>query len=126
MSDFPNGRPPGQNNIDAGAEQYVPAENDPSATAQKPDEDRSEDDGIEPVEDDTDDETKQELREAGRNIVQPGSVEDNKRRREEEGEEPESQPRVQNVAPEPVKSPPADSNETKNTRPGAAASTAKK
>jgi hypothetical protein len=36
MSDLPNGNPPGQNNIDATTEPYVPAENDPSAGAQKP------------------------------------------------------------------------------------------
>lgn len=36
MSDFPNGMPPGQNNIDAGAEPYVPPENDPSTNVPKP------------------------------------------------------------------------------------------
>lgn len=75
MSDFPNGRPPGQNNLDAGTEQYVPKEHDPSAGAQKPDEDRPEEDGIEVREDDTDDETKQELRDAARNVVEPSTAE---------------------------------------------------
>jgi hypothetical protein len=58
VSDFPNGRPPGQNNLDASVESYVPKENDPSAGAHKPDEDRQEEDGIEPVEP----EPKQEVR----------------------------------------------------------------
>lgn len=75
MSDFPNGRPPGQNNLDATSPAYVLAENDPSAGAQKPDADRPKEDGIEVREDDTDEETKQELVEARKNIVEPSTAE---------------------------------------------------
>lgn len=37
MSDLPNGLPPGQNNLDAGAPAYVPPENDPSTNVPKDD-----------------------------------------------------------------------------------------
>lgn len=76
MSDYPNGRPPGQNNLDATSPAYVPAENDPSATAQKSDAVRPKEDGIEVHEDDASPEVKKELAEAGKNIVQPSSAEE--------------------------------------------------
>lgn len=104
MSDLPNGRPPGQNNLHAGTEPYVPKENDPSAGAQKPDEDRPKEDGIEVRNDETDEETKQELLEASKNIVQPSTA--------EEPEEPEHKPQVR------TQSQRVDPNETKPTTPG--------
>lgn len=75
MSDFPNGQPPGQNNLDAGAEQYVPKSNDPSAGAQKPDELRPKEDGIE-VKDDTDPDVAKELKDASKTAARDGSVEE--------------------------------------------------
>lgn len=96
MSDFPNGRPPGQNNLDATVERYVPMENDPSAMAQKPDEARPKEDGIEVRKDETDDEEKAELREAARNIVEPSSA--------EEPEEPVK------PAPQPARAPTRSNN----------------
>jgi hypothetical protein len=75
MSDFPNGRPPGQNNLDAGVERYVPVENDPSAGAQKPDADRPKEDGIvakEPL----DPKVQAELDQAAKNVVQPSTAEE--------------------------------------------------
>lgn len=94
MSDLPNGQPPGQNNLHAGVEPYVPKENDPSAGAQKPDEDRPKEDGITVREDKTDDKTKQELVEASKNFVQPSTA-------EEPEPEPEPAPKPQQRA-EPV------------------------
>lgn len=75
MSDFPNGRPPGQNNLDAGVEQYVKSENDPSAGAQKPDEDRSKEDGIEVRKDEADPKVQAELDSAAKNPVAPSTAE---------------------------------------------------
>lgn len=73
MSDFPNGRPPGQNNLDAGVEPYVKPENDPSAGAQKPDEDRPDTDGIE-ARDPVDPDVQAELDDAAKNFVDPSSA----------------------------------------------------
>lgn len=73
MSDFPNGRPPGQNNLDAGAPAYVPPENDPSAGAQKPDTERLPDDGIVPDTTELSPEVQAELDAASKNIVQPST-----------------------------------------------------
>lgn len=89
MSDFPNGRPPGQNNLDATSPAYVPAENDPSAGAQKPDADRPKEDGIEVREDKTNDKVKQELEEASKNFVQPSTAEE-----PEDEPEPPPQPKA--------------------------------
>lgn len=75
MSDFPNGRPPGQNNLDATTERYVPVHNDPSAGAQKPDETRAPEDGIEPREP-LEPEVVQELAAASKNIVEPSTAEE--------------------------------------------------
>jgi len=74
MSDYPNGRPPGQNNLDAGSPQYVAPENDPSAGAQKPDEVRPKEDGVE-VREEPDPAVQQELNEASRNVVEPSTAE---------------------------------------------------
>jgi len=84
MSDYPNGTPPGQNNIDATTEPYVPKENDPSASAQKPDTDRPQEDNIEAREEPAK-EVQQELAQAAGNIVEPGSVED---KQQSQGEPP--------------------------------------
>lgn len=75
MSDFPNGQPPGQNNIDATTAPYVPKENDASAGAHKPDSERNKEDGIEARDDVVDDETKAELAEASKNVVEPSTAE---------------------------------------------------
>lgn len=83
MSDFPNGRPPGQNNLDATTERYVDPANDPSATAPKPDADRPKEDGIEARED-APHEVQQELNEATKNVVQPASVEDNQQQQSQQ------------------------------------------
>lgn len=80
MSDLPNGNPPGQNNLNAQTERYVPLANDASAGAQKPDELRPPEDGIEPR-DTPDPEVLKELREASKNFVEPSTA-------EEEGEKP--------------------------------------
>lgn len=122
MSDLPNGTPPGQNNLDAGVEPYVPLANDPSAGAQKPDELRQKEDGIEPK-DDTDPEVQKELDEAAKTPARTGSVE------EHEEEDEEGQVVASRQQPPPQQSPkmaPKDSNETKDTKPGAAASTQRK
>ncbi len=74
MSDYPNGRPPGQNNLDATSERYVKPENDPSALAQKPDAQRPKEDGIE-VREETKPEVQAELDEASRNPVEPSTAE---------------------------------------------------
>jgi hypothetical protein len=76
MSDFPNGHPPGQNNLNAGTEQYVPKENDPSAGAQKPDADRAKEDGIVANDEPVDKEVEEELREASKNVVQPSTADE--------------------------------------------------
>lgn len=113
MSDFPNGRPPGQNNIDATTERYVDADKDPSANAVKPDHEQSEDSGIE-ARDPIDPKVQQELDQAAKNMVEPSSAE------QDEDEQPKPQARPQAPATK------ADPNETKDTKPGAAASTQKK
>lgn len=110
MSDFQNGRPPGQNNIDATTERYVDPDKDPSANAVKPDEEQPEESGIE-ARDPTDPKVQQELDQAAKNIVEPSSAEQ---------EEEKPQARAQAPATK------ADPNETKDTKPGAAASTQKK
>lgn len=94
MSDYPNGNPPGQNNLHAGVEPYVKPENDPSAGAQKSDDQRAKEDGVE-VREETDPQVQQELAEASKNTVQPASVEDNKKMEEEqeEAEQPQPQPK---------------------------------
>lgn len=73
MSDFPNGRPPGQNNLDATQEAYVDAKNDPSANAVKPDHEQTEESGIE-AQDDTDPKVQQELDAAAKNTVDPSAA----------------------------------------------------
>lgn len=90
MSDLPNGTPPGQNNLDATAERYVPLANDPSATAQKPDELRAKEDGIE-VRDETDPKVQQELDQASKTVVGPSTAEE----QEEEQPKPAPKPAVQ-------------------------------
>lgn len=73
MSDYVNGRPPGQNNLDAGSPAYVLPENDPSAMAQKSDDDRNPGDGIEP-QDEIEPEVQAELDEAVTNLVYPSTA----------------------------------------------------
>lgn len=110
MSDFPNGRPPGQNNIDATTERYVDADKDPSANAVKPDHEQSEDSGIE-ARDPIDPKVQQELDQAAKNIVEPSSA-----------EQDEEKPQARTAGPASK----VDTNETKDTKPGAAASTQRK
>ncbi len=75
MSDMPNGQPKGQNNLDAGTPAYVDPKNDPSAGAQKSDQERPKSDGVDtsPVEVDPDVEA--ELKEASTNYVDPAVAE---------------------------------------------------
>lgn len=73
MSDFPNGTPPGQNNLDAGVERYVPLENDTSAATQ-----RNIDEQKEP-----DPEVEEELATASKNFVQPSAAEEKEEPQEE-------------------------------------------
>ena len=72
MSDFPNGRPPGQNNLDATVERYVDPKNDPSATAQKDDHEWTKESGIVPNQQGPNQEA---LNESGKNLVEPSSAE---------------------------------------------------
>lgn len=105
MSDEPNGHPPGQNNLNAGIERYVPLENDPSAAAQG---------SIETEQKDIDPKVQEELDTASKNIVQPGSVEDNTdSEKEEDDTGPTPDPAVKHEKPNKE-----DPNETKPVRPG--------
>lgn len=84
MSDFPNGRPPGQNNIDATTPAYVDPKNDPSANAVKDDSEQPKESGIE-VREPVKPEVQEELDKAAKNIVEPGSAEDNQKKEQESG-----------------------------------------
>lgn len=97
MSDEPNGTPPGQNNLHAGVERYVDPKNDPSAAAQKPDEERPKEDNLPETADEPSPEVQQELADASKNLVEPASVEENQEKEEESEEPPPPKP------PEPPK-----------------------
>lgn len=96
MSDFPNGRPPGQNNIDATTERYVDPKNDPSANAVKPDSEQHPESGIE-AQDETDPKVQAELADASKNFVEPSTAA-GKQEDDEDELKPKQQPMPQATA----------------------------